>query len=125
MKILELVPTARQSCPPGEPPSSVERVFRILRVMSDSFKARLTDIAAAADLNRATASRLLEILMRNGFVVRDSQIKQFTRGTEFTVHGEAAFKRNLYQVLCAEALGLTRLTSVKRVVLGRRVEVVA
>lgn len=125
MKILELVPTARPSCPAGEPPSSVERVFRILRVMSDSFKARLTDTAAAADLNRATASRLLGILMRNNFVVRASQIKQFSLGTEFMVQGKAAFKRNLYQVLWAEALGLTGLTSVKRSVLGRRVEVMA
>lgn len=93
MKILKSASTTLLSGPAGGPTSSVERAFRILRVMSDGSKTRLTDIAAAADLHKATASRLLEILLRDGFVARDSQTKQFTLGAELMVLGAAALKR--------------------------------
>lgn len=93
MKILKSASTTLLSRPAGGPTSSVERAFRILRAMSDGSKARLTDIAAAADLDKATASRLLEILVRDGFVARDSQTRQFTLGAELLVLGAAALKR--------------------------------
>lgn len=67
--------------------------MRILRVMSDGSKARLTDIADAADLDKATTLRLLEVLVRDGFVARNAQTKQFTLGPELMVLGAAALKR--------------------------------
>jgi len=93
MKKLHSACTTVMSRPAGGPTSSVERAFRILRVMSDGSKSRLTDIAAAADLDKATASRLLESLLRDGFVARHSQTKQFTLGAELMVLGAAALKR--------------------------------
>ena len=81
------------SSPSGGPPSTVERAVRILRVMSDGSKARLTDIADAADLDKATTLRLLEVLVRDGFVARNVQTKQFTLGPELMVLGAAALKR--------------------------------
>lgn len=86
-------PTVMLSSPSGGPPSTVERAVRILRVMSDGSKARLTDIADAADLDKATTLRLLEVLVRDGFVARNVQTKQFTLGPELMVLGAAALKR--------------------------------
>ena len=85
--------TVLLSNPSGSHPSSVERAMRILRVMSDGAHARLTDIAAAADLDKATALRLLEVLARDGFVARHPQTKHFTLGPELMVLGAAALKR--------------------------------
>ncbi|MET1113363.1 MAG: IclR family transcriptional regulator [Comamonas sp.] len=79
--------------PPGTSVSSVERAMRVLRVMSEGINTRLTDIAAAADLDKATALRLLEMLARDGFVVRDAASKQFALGPELMVLGAAALRR--------------------------------
>lgn len=73
--------------------SSVERAMRVLRVMSEGGNARLTDIAHAAALDKATALRLLEAMVRDGFVSRDSQTKQFCLGPELMVLGAAALRR--------------------------------
>ncbi|ART49487.1 IclR family transcriptional regulator [Acidovorax carolinensis] len=73
--------------------SSVERALRVLRVMSEGGSVRLTDIASAADLDKATALRLLDVMAREGFVKRDAQSKQFTLGPELTVLGAAALRR--------------------------------
>ncbi len=76
-----------------EPTSSVERACRILRAMSDPGVARLTDIAVATGLDKTTALRLLEVLMRDGFVVRDAQTKHYSLGAELMVLGAAALAR--------------------------------
>ena len=73
--------------------SSVERAMRVLRVMSEGGGVRLTDIAAAADLDKATALRLLDVMAREGFVARDAKSKQFSLGPELTVLGAAALRR--------------------------------
>ncbi|MDD2547683.1 MAG: IclR family transcriptional regulator [Burkholderiaceae bacterium] len=85
--------TVLLSSPRESPPSSVERAIRILRVMSDGSKSRLTDIALAAGLDKATALRLLEVLERDGFVARNPQTKLFTLGPELRVLGAAALQR--------------------------------
>ncbi|MBF5004826.1 IclR family transcriptional regulator [Diaphorobacter caeni] len=77
----------------GSSVSSVERAMRVLRVMSEGGNARLTDIATAADLDKATALRLLEMMVRDGFVMRDATTKQFTLGPELMVLGAAALRR--------------------------------
>lgn len=77
----------------GSSVSSVERAMRVLRVMSEGANARLTDIATAADLDKATALRLLEMMVRDGFVMRDAVTKQFALGPELMVLGAAALRR--------------------------------
>jgi DNA-binding IclR family transcriptional regulator len=73
--------------------SSVEKACRILRVMSDAKVNRLTDIASAAALDKATTLRLLDLLARNGFVVRDAQDKRYALGAELLVLGAATLSR--------------------------------
>lgn len=77
---------------PGASTSSVERALRLLRVMSEGHAARLTDIAAAAGLDKATALRLLDVLAREGFVGRDPVSKQFSLGPELAVLGASALR---------------------------------
>jgi len=79
--------------PSGSSVSSVERAMRVLRVMSEGSNARLTDIAVAADLDKATALRLLEMMVRDGFVLRDAATKQYALGPELMVLGAAALRR--------------------------------
>lgn len=67
--------------------------MRVLRVMSEGGNARLTDIAAAAQLDKATTLRLLEVMVQSGFVMRDVQSKQFSLGPELMVLGAAALRR--------------------------------
>ena len=86
-------PKAVVNHPPGGSTSTVERAMRVLRVMSEGGNARLTDIAAAADLDKATALRLLEVMVQGGFVMRDAQSKQFSLGPELMVLGAAALRR--------------------------------
>ena len=81
----------------GEPrlesTSSVQKACRILRAMSDTKNARLTDIAREAGLDKATTLRLLEVLTRDGFVNRDPPTKHYSLGTEVFVLGAAAQAR--------------------------------
>jgi DNA-binding IclR family transcriptional regulator len=77
----------------GEPTSSVERACRILRALSDPGVARLTDIALATGLDKTTVLRVLEVLIRDGFVVRDAQSKHYGLGAEMLVLGAAALAR--------------------------------
>ena len=70
--------------------SSVQKACRILRVMSDSRNASLTEIARAAGNDKATTLRLLEVLTREGFVVRDAATKRYALGAESFVLGAAA-----------------------------------
>jgi DNA-binding IclR family transcriptional regulator len=77
----------------AESPSSVQKACRILRALTDARTTRLTDIAAAAGLDKATALRLLDVLARDGFVVRDADTKQYSLGPELFVLGAAALAR--------------------------------
>jgi DNA-binding IclR family transcriptional regulator len=71
----------------------VQKACRILRALSDRRTTRLTDIATAAGLDKATTLRLLEALARDGFVVRDADTKQYSPGAELFVLGAAALAR--------------------------------
>jgi DNA-binding IclR family transcriptional regulator len=73
--------------------SSVQKACRILRAMSDARTTRLTDIASAAGLDKATALRLLDMLARDGFVARDAETKHYSLGAELFVLGAAALAR--------------------------------
>ncbi len=75
------------------PTSSVQRACRILEVLSDRRNSRLTEIAAASGQDKATALRLLDMLVREGFVVRDPDSKRYALGPEVFVLGAAAAAR--------------------------------
>jgi DNA-binding IclR family transcriptional regulator len=75
---------------PAEAPSSVAKACRILRALGELKHPRLTDIAQAADLDKATVLRLLEALTREGFARRDEHTKLYSAGPELQLAGASA-----------------------------------
>ena len=90
---------ARQS-----PLSSVQKACRILGVLADSHRARLTDISIKARLNKVTTLRILDVLMREGFVERDETNKTYRLGEQSLVLASAARKRDDLRVRARAAL---------------------
>lgn len=62
--------------------SSAQKVCRILKTLSSPTPQRLTDISNGSGVNKATALRLLEEMMDEGFVQRDQASKRYTLGEE-------------------------------------------
>ena len=73
--------------------SSVAKAARILKTMSEARGLRLTDIASSAGLDKATTMRLLDELVKEGFISRDPQSRLYALGTELVVLGAAALNR--------------------------------
>ncbi len=72
---------------------AVQRVLSILRAFSEeSPKLSLTEISAAAGLNKATAHRMLSVLERENFVYRSPESGAFQLGSEMIVLGARALK---------------------------------
>lgn len=69
--------------------SAAQKVCRILKILSTPVHLRLTDIANGSGVNKATALRLLEDMMEEGFVHRDSATKKYTLGEESVTLGLA------------------------------------
>ena len=69
--------------------NSAQKVCRILRVLSTPLPLRLADIAGASGVNKATALRLLETLISEGFVRRDAATKRYALGDEAIALGIA------------------------------------
>jgi DNA-binding IclR family transcriptional regulator len=69
--------------------NSAQKVCRILRVLSTPQPLRLADICARTDLNKATTLRVLETLIGEGFVQRDSVSKRYVLGEAALVLGVA------------------------------------
>lgn len=74
--------------------SPVQKVCRVLRVLSNPSPLRLSEIAGAAALNKATVLRLLESLAAEGFVRRDEATRRWTLGDEAGVLGIAMQRRD-------------------------------
>ena len=70
--------------------SSVQKACRILGALADAGRARLTDVALRAALNKVTTLRLLEVLAREGFVRRDDSTKTYALGDQALVLAAAA-----------------------------------
>lgn len=84
--------------------SSVQKACRILKVIASTADPRLTVIARAAQLDKATVLRLLEMLAEEGFVVRDSVSKQFTLGSELRALGATAAARFDFRTIAQPSL---------------------
>ena len=69
--------------------NSAQKVCRILRVLSTPQPLRLADISDGSGLNKATTLRLIETLIAEGFVHRDSTTKCYCLGDEALVLGMA------------------------------------
>jgi DNA-binding IclR family transcriptional regulator len=72
---------------------AVQRVLSLLRAFpDDNPKRSLTELSAAAGLNKATAHRMLGVLEREGFVYRSSETGEFQLGSEMIALGARALK---------------------------------
>lgn len=69
--------------------NSVQKVCRLLRTLSTPVPLRLADIAEGSGVNKATALRLLDSLIGEGFVLRDEATKRYTLGDEALALGIA------------------------------------
>jgi DNA-binding IclR family transcriptional regulator len=74
--------------------NSIQKVCRILKILSTPQPLRLTDISEASGVNKATAMRLLETLIEEGFVERDERKKVYSLGEESATLGIAMYGRN-------------------------------
>jgi DNA-binding IclR family transcriptional regulator len=75
---------------PVEALSSVAKACRILRALTSAGALRLTDIALSTGLDKATVLRLLDMLVREGFVRRDEAGKLYRGGPELQLAGAVA-----------------------------------
>lgn len=69
--------------------NSAQKVCRILRALSSPEPLRLTDLTLASGVNKATALRLLDTLIGEGFVARDEATKRYRLGDEAALLGMA------------------------------------
>lgn len=75
------------------PTTSLQKACRLLRVLSDARNTRLTDLAMAAGVDKASALRLLDTLAAEGFIERDPDTKAFTLGPEWLALRAASVRR--------------------------------
>lgn len=72
---------------------SIEKACRILKAMTDPRHSRLTDIAAYCGMEKSTAMRVLDALIREDMVRRDPISKRYVLGPEIARIGSWAQER--------------------------------
>lgn len=72
---------------------AIEKACRILKAMTDPRNARLTDIATYCGMEKSTAMRVLDALIREEMVTRDPINKRYTLGPELARIGSCAQER--------------------------------
>lgn len=70
--------------------SAVEKACRILKAMTDPRNCRLTDIASYCGMEKSTAMRVLDELIKENMVVRDPASKRYLLGPELARIGAGA-----------------------------------
>ncbi|TWG88421.1 IclR family transcriptional regulator [Cupriavidus gilardii J11] len=73
--------------------SSLRKACQLLRALSDPRNARLTDLAHATGVDKASALRLLDTLVAEGMVQRDPASKAYSLGPEWLVLAAASQRR--------------------------------
>lgn len=86
------------------PSTSLQKACRLLRALTDVRNSRLTDLALAAGVDKASALRLLETLTAEGLVQRDPATKAFTPGPEWLALHAATLQRTDLRPLVRPAL---------------------
>ena len=94
MKHASNTAAALETAEPPDALSSVAKACRILRTLINLKVTRLTDISQTTGLDKATVLRLLEALIREGFVLRDADTKQYSAGPELLLAGATALARS-------------------------------
>ncbi|MFO1326327.1 MAG: IclR family transcriptional regulator [Rubrivivax sp.] len=69
--------------------NAVQKVCRVLRALSTPVPQRLADIADSSGVNKATALRLIDSLIAEGYVLRDEATKRYRLGDEALALGIA------------------------------------
>lgn len=72
---------------------SIEKACRILKALTDPRNSRLTDIAAYCGMEKSTAMRVLDALIREDMVSRDPASKRYLLGPEIARIGSWAHER--------------------------------
>ncbi|SPD67120.1 Transcriptional regulator, IclR family (plasmid) [Cupriavidus taiwanensis] len=86
------------------PSTSLQKACRLLRALTDARNSRLTDLALAAGVDKASALRLLDTLAAEGMVQRDPSTKAFAPGREWLALHAAALQRTDLRPLVRPAL---------------------
>ncbi|MBY4897025.1 IclR family transcriptional regulator [Cupriavidus sp. AU9028] len=73
--------------------SSLRKACALLRALTDPRNSRLTDLAQASGVDKASALRLLDTLSAEGLVSRDPLTKAFSPGPEWLVMQAASLRR--------------------------------
>ncbi|WP_340523639.1 IclR family transcriptional regulator [Cupriavidus necator] len=84
-------------------PSPIQRALAVLRALSDPEVRRMSDVARATGLDPATASRMLELLVQEGFATRD-QARRYGIGPEIFQLADVAQRRVDLRKLARPAL---------------------
>ena len=84
--------------------SSVQKACRILSELSDPGPHRLSNIVGNTGINKATALRLLDMLMDEGFVVRNAEDKCYALGNEALVMRAAVPRRAQFPECARDSL---------------------
>lgn len=78
----------------SKPNQSVEKVMRLIEILAEADAAmRLQDISAAADMPASTALRMLNTLLKLGYVNQDRDTLQYSLSLKFTYVGEKVQKQ--------------------------------
>ncbi|MEN3297624.1 MAG: hypothetical protein V7642_6877 [Burkholderiales bacterium] len=86
------------------PLGSIEKACRILKAMTDPRHSRLTDIAAYCGMEKSTAMRVLDALIREDMVRRDPVSKRYVLGPEMGRIGACAQERFDWSALAHDSL---------------------
>jgi len=84
-------------------PSPVQRALAVLRALSDPEVRRMSDVARATGLDPATASRMLDLLVQEGFATRD-EMRRYGIGPEIFQLADVAQRRAALRKLARPAL---------------------
>lgn len=88
----------------GAAAGSIEKACRILKAMTDPRNSRLTDIAAYCGMEKSTAMRVLDALIREEMVVRDPVSKRYVLGPEIARIGSCADERFDWRTMARASL---------------------
>ena len=83
---------------------SIEKACRILKAMTDPRHSRLTDIAAYCGMEKSTAMRVLDALIREDMVRRDPVSKRYVFGPEMGRIGSCVQERFDWSALAHDSL---------------------
>jgi DNA-binding IclR family transcriptional regulator len=91
--------------------SAIQKPCRILRALSDPRNRRLSQIAMAAEIDKASALRVLTVLVEEGFLRRDPETKEYSYGPESYILSRALQDRRDLADIARPALSRLALNS--------------